>query len=649
MIEGGTAANIIVCSVHSFAALFIEYERYRTVRTLAPFGSAVDPQTGERDEVSYVPVQYIDRLAGREYTSAQIAERISEGKHVILLGEYGSGKSRCISEVFSAISNEWGEIFSFTFAINLRECWGMRTGEELIRRHMLSLGLDDLAPAAVNATKRRSAIFLLDGFDEMGSQSWSVDDAKLKQLRAQALEGVKDIARNSGTGMLVAGREHYFSSREEMFLALGLIERDTIVLSASDQFTVEQMEQYFDAAGIAISLPDWLPRRPLICQTISKLDEEDFDRMFGLESREAVFWNHFIDILCKRDARISAAFDSETIFRVYIELARKSRNKPMNVGPFNLRELQDAFEAAVGQPPAEGASVMLQRLPSLGRIGAESTDRQFIDMYILDGLRGRDVARLTELDDDSRKQAFHEVWTNPLGAIGQKVLALQVDQKENQYVTLAGRASNDRNAVLAGDIVCSLVRSGSSSVDYQGLIINEATIGELDMTQSYISNLRIKNSIIERLVLPTSPPSNTILENCSAAVVAGAASKAGLPGWAKLDIVDEFDSVQTVARIKNAGLSINQEVFVAIIKKTFFQKGAGRKEEALIRGFGMGAAQGVAPKMLNLLLRENVLKKFKGDDGWVYTPNRAKAGRMNAILAELRSTNDELWAKIEAV
>jgi hypothetical protein len=90
-------------------------------------------------------------------------------------------------------------------------------------------------------------------------------------------------------------------------------------------------------------------------------------------------------------------------------------------------------------------------------------------------------------------------------------------------------------------------------------------------------------------------------------------------------------------------------VFVAIIKKTFFQKGAGRKEEALIRGFGVGAAQGVAPKMLNLLLRENVLRRFKGDDGWVYAPNRAKAGRMNIILEELRSTSDELWKMIESI
>jgi hypothetical protein len=469
MLEGGEAAHIIVCSIHSFAALFIEYERYRSARLLSPFGSAVDPQTGERDEITYVPVQYIDRSSRREYTSTQIAERLTEGKHVVLLGEYGSSKSRCISEVFTSLSAAWGEIFTFAFALNLRECWGMRTGEELIRRHMLSLGLDDIAPAAVKVTNRRAAIFLLDGFDEMGSQSWTVDDAKLKQLRAQALEGVKDIARNSGTGLLVAGREHYFSSRDEMFSALGLNERDTIVLHANDEFTVEQMEQYFDAAGIVISLPAWLPRRPLICQTISRLDGEDFDRMFGLESREAEFWNHFITILCKRDARISVAFDEQTIFRVYVELARKSRNKPMNVGPFSLRELQDAFEAAVGQPPAEGASVMLQRLPSLGRIGAESTDRQFIDMYILDGLRGRDVGRLTDLDDEHRKIAFHEVWTNPIGIIGQKVLALHMESKLSQFLTIAGRTASDRNSVLAADIVSSSMWAGFPKIDFHGL------------------------------------------------------------------------------------------------------------------------------------------------------------------------------------
>ncbi|MDT8872935.1 hypothetical protein RAA17_22110 [Komagataeibacter rhaeticus] len=37
---------------------------------------------------------------------------------------------------------------------------------------------------------------------------------------------------------------------------------------------------------------------------------------------------------------------------------------------------------------------MLQRLPGLGRVVAETDDRQFIDDFIVEGLRGFDVSSI---------------------------------------------------------------------------------------------------------------------------------------------------------------------------------------------------------------------------------------------------------------
>lgn len=39
-------------------------------------------------------------------------------------------------------------------------------------------------------------MFLLDGFDEIGAQSWSDNVNKLKEIRAESLKGVKDLIRN---------------------------------------------------------------------------------------------------------------------------------------------------------------------------------------------------------------------------------------------------------------------------------------------------------------------------------------------------------------------------------------------------------------------------------------------------------------------
>jgi hypothetical protein len=641
--------GVTTATVSSFASLLIEYEKYRSARLQYPFGSSVDPKTGAIDRIAYVPVRYKSVASDRSYGPKDIAALLLEGRKIVLLGEFGSGKSRCIAEIYSAISNEWGASFQFPFAINLRECWGMRTADELVRRHISTVNLPDLESASVKVLKRQAGIYLLDGFDELGSQAWSSDESKLRALRAQALSGVRDLVEKSDTGVLVAGREHYFSSFDEMIQTLGLANRNPLVLRVSEEFTIDEMEEYFDAANIQISLPSWLPRRPLICQTISQLSDDDIGRMFSEERREAEFWEHFIDIVCTRDARISEAFDADKIFAVYVELARISRHKPMNVGPFSLREMQAAFEQAIGQAPTEDASVMLQRLPSLGRVGAESVDRQFVDTYILDGLRAKDVARIPDLSIDTQKLVLDEQWSNPLNVLGQRVLARSINKRGGNYLALLQRCVDGKNGVLTADFVSSFTHTESVSIDFKGLTVAGATFANLNFGVLPVSNLRIEDSILEELVLPATAPVNVQIVKCSAGTVAGASTATGLPSWVGLDSVDEYDSVQNVSRIRNTGLSASQEIFLAIVKKTFFQRGAGRKEDALLRGFGNGAPSKVAGKVLNLLVRYDVLSTFRGKEGLVYTPVREKAGRMDAIRRELVSSTDEIWLDVSKI
>jgi hypothetical protein len=233
--------------------------------------------------------------------------------------------------------------------------------------------------------------------------------------------------------------------------------------------------------------------------------------------------------------------------------------------------------------------------------------------------------------------------------LGQKILAHEIREKREAFLQLLKRASSLKNSTLAADIAAAIVRTGVSLVDFEKAVIDAASFSEFNMSLADVSNLTITNSLFEAIVLPNAPPLNTHIAKSVAGRVAGASSKAGLPKWLELTSVDEFDSVQTVARIRNAGLSIGHEILVVIIKKTFFQKGAGRKEEALLRGFGSGGAQSEAPEVLNLLMKEGILDRFKGDEGWVYTPNRSEAGRMKKMLEELRSSNDEVWQKVGAL
>jgi hypothetical protein len=636
--------KVAVLSVSQLAAMFFEFPRYRDARLKAAFGSSIDPLTGKIDDTDYVPVAYTNLSTGADIDVAGVANALLAGKNIVLLGEYGSGKSRCIRQIFSKLANDWDINFRFPFAVNIRECWGLDQGDEIVRRAVRVLGLDDLQGRAVRTLNSQSLILLLDGFDEIGSQAWGTDEARLRQLRARALAGVRDAISKSGAGCLVAGREHYFSTNEEMFAALGMNPSAVMVIRAKDEFTEDELELYFERANLWVELPGWLPRRPLICQTIALLSDEELASMFGIQGNEATFWNHFINVLCQRDARINTFFDAETIYRVFVSLSRITRKRASNVGPISQRDLQDAFEAVVGQLPGEEAAVMLLRLPSLGRVGPETTDRQFVDMFILDGLRAKDVAHIADLAQAPRRAALDDNWSNPLSPLGQAVLSLDIGKRVTSFVSLANEAARENNATLSADIISSLCLLAGDEIDCWNILINGGAFSELNLSALNIRNVTIDESTIETLILPDAPPRHVVIRASLAGKVTGAASFAGLPSWVQLESVDRFDSVQTVAQIRRAGLSPAHEVLVAILKKTFLQKGAGRKEEALFRGFGAGSIRRIAVDVVSLLMRERFLDRHKGNEGWVYTPARAQGDRVKRLLAQLRSTEDKLWA-----
>jgi len=242
--------------------------------------------------------------------------------------------------------------------------------------------------------------------------------------RAKSLEGVKDLISRGRRGVLIAGREHYFNNNEEMFAALGLSSTESVIVRCKDEFTEDEMREFFRRyVAEDILMPDWLPRRPLVCQTIADMNDDELDQMFGVGQDELSFFDHFIAVLCQRDAHIRATFDAATIESVLRRLARLTRTRAANVGPITLGDVQASFESVVGQMPVEEASLMLQRLPALGRVKAETNDRQFIDIYILDGLRAKDSGALFTMVDRSLSSVFETAFANPLDELGQRILA----------------------------------------------------------------------------------------------------------------------------------------------------------------------------------------------------------------------------------
>lgn len=649
MRDAGKEQNIHVLSFDEFSKQFFDFPTYSSARILAPFGSSINPLTGEADDTKYVPVRYLVDGKKDDISSKDVADYLRNGKNVVLLGEYGSGKSRCIREVFSLLTETATEDFCHPVAIDLRKSWGLRQSTELVRRHFSELGLDALESSAIKAFNAKSLIFLLDGFDEIGSQAWSNDGNRLKFIRAKSLEGVKDIIQKNGGGSLVAGREHYFPSTDEMFSALGMHPSNTVVIRSKNEFSESELLEYFQNKDIDVDVPTWLPRRPLICQTIGELASDEFEKMFGEAGDEISFWNHFINVLCQRDANIHISFDPQTILRIFIHLARLTRTKASNVGPISLAELQSAFEAATGAAPVEEASVMLQRLPSLGRVGPESNDRQFVDIYILDGLRAKDIATVGFYGDQEIDNAAGQKWQNPLDDLGQRILAADNSLSEKTKLQLAEKAIKNGNIVLASDLVAALTRTNSAPMDFEQLEIRNGDFLLLPLNERSLFNLRLVDTYIGELVLPVKNCKNVKLENCITPKVTGIASQMALPSWITKLVAEEFDSVASVSRIRKIGLKPSHEILTTIIRKTFFQKGAGRKEEALLRGLGMVAGKNYPSRILNIMIREDLLTTFKGNEGIVYAPVRSHTRRMQTLLDQLSASTDPLWLEVGAL
>jgi NACHT domain len=206
MIEAGSPHQIKVLSFDNFTKIFFDFSAYRTSRENAAFGSAVNPRTGKTDDSPYIPVSYIVNATERTVRFTDIVKLLNDRKHVVLLGEYGSGKSRCIREVFKDMAGQAVGSQCYPMAIDLREQWGVKRGPELIRRHLEDLGADNLQMSAIRALNSGYLALLLDGFDELGSQAWSNDSEKLRVIRAKSLEGVKDlISRTTGASLFAAG------------------------------------------------------------------------------------------------------------------------------------------------------------------------------------------------------------------------------------------------------------------------------------------------------------------------------------------------------------------------------------------------------------------------------------------------------------
>lgn len=442
----------------------------------------------------------------------------------------------------------------------------------------------------------------------------------------------------------ICGREHYFDTNEELLAALGLASDPVRLLRTKDEFSLEEIAEFLKLNEKEVDIPAWLSRKPLTCEFFLRVFAEAGTALTD-EIDLVQFWDLLIDAVCERESRIHTSFNVETIKSILIEVASVTRSKDGNVGPLSLSEIQSAFERVVGHAPIEQASVLLQRLPGLGRTAADTEERRFVDTYLLDGLRASDVIYIVDRNDGRSVAA---IWVNPLSEnglliCGRKLASLNLI---DEAITFLKANAKIKNHTLLFDIVASVLVSGATDVDFGGAYIESGHASVLDFSHTRARNLHIQDSIVDKINIAGAAVSGVRLKNSAVGTLEGISSQDAIPDWLNDNSVDYFSSVATTSRIRAANLLPTQKVLVTVLRKTFFQKGAGRKEEALLRGLGKLVKAGDLDRIVGRLISEGLLTKERGESGNLYVPVRNQKGRAGSLIGELSLSKDPIWTYV---
>jgi hypothetical protein len=427
-----------------------------------------------------------------------------------------------------------------------------------------------------------------------------------------------------------------------MLSALGL-SAQALIVSTPPEFTVEETKQYVTSIGYTGEIPVWLPRKPITAEMYG-----DF-AMRGLmkdDDSRPLFWENFIDALCRRDAKIRHSYDPEIIKQIICRLSRITRMSESGLGPITPLDVQEAFKGVVGQFPAQEAASMLQRLPGLGRVAAETEDRQFADNFLVEGLRGLDVVNIVSLYETEIKSTS---WKHGIGELGTEVVA-----------SLSGRSFSPHDAIkriqsergeqgpLHCDIVSGLVMSEADLVDFHGIEISGGYIATLDLSEKKVCNLHISSSEIKYVNIFNCDVDNLVIKDCVIEVLDGASGDS-IPSWIEGCVVGTKSQLDTTSRIKKSPLKPSEMILVTILRKTFFQAGSGRKEEALLRGLGQFGDAKLQNKILSTLCTRSFLNEAPGSSGRLFIPERSKTPRARQMLSQLQQSRDEIWLEVSGL
>lgn len=668
-VEHARKFNVTVLTLEQFERRFFDSFRYLGLRARAAFGSARDPHTDSINisDNAYVPLPMAvtfdstNGAAGKSERSVQLADItkfLLDGRTVVLLAPFGSGKSLTTREIFRDMSklHEKDHSSPAPFVLNLREHWGEDYSDEILERHARTIGYaprEDL----VIAWRAGMACLLLDGFDEVASQSVVRTNDKnfMRDARRRALQGVRDFTAKipTNTGVLICGRDHYFDTQQELVSALGIVGKRYVII-ALDEFTEEGADEFLKRNGITDPLPDWLPRKPLILAYLVR--QKLFDAILAIDSSKGfgVAWDSFLDRICEREAELpGSVMDPQTLRAVLERLADFVRTRTSGTGPITGNDLSEAYNLETGQAAGEGVLAQLQRLPGLTQRDSEPGSRSFVDEDMLAALQG---AAFT-------KQLLGNFQTTnkiPLSELADKAVAMATylliksETKPETVVSIAeqlyrGSKSERVSPQLIADCVMVALSMAINlempSLDFRGIVVESGNVGRVALEEIAIAGVEFRNCTVREVTVgPNTIGTAVRFHKCLIDKLSGIANESGIPREIIGDDCEviQYDNMATNNAVLQLDIAPQLKALLTILRKLYKQAGAGRKLSALTRGITQPDVLSFIDPVLQVLERNQFVTVFNK----VVHPVRRQSARVEKILNSPIISTDKIISQV---
>src|SRR5262249_55087390 len=135
------------------------------------------------------------------------------------------GKSTNLREIFLYLEKRYrkNQAPKFPIHLNLKDHFGQDDPSEALIRHSAKIGFES-GNKLIRAWRAGDAILILDGFDELGTAGWAGPVKKMRDIRYQSMQLIRAFLQESPpeSGLLIAGRAHYFDGEPEMLNAFGI-------------------------------------------------------------------------------------------------------------------------------------------------------------------------------------------------------------------------------------------------------------------------------------------------------------------------------------------------------------------------------------------------------------------------------------------